>query len=31
MPETPGRQLFSVRFYLTAMLIIIFDVEAIFF
>ena len=31
IPETPGRQRMSVRFYLTAMLFIIFDVEAIFF
>lgn len=31
VPETPARQRMSVRFYLTAMLFIIFDVEAIFF
>ncbi len=31
VPDTPGRQRFSVRFYLTAMLFIIFDVEAVFF
>ena len=31
IPETPGRQRMSVRFYLTAMLFIIFDVEAVFF
>jgi NADH-quinone oxidoreductase subunit A len=31
IPETPARQRLSVRFYLTAMLFIIFDVEAIFF
>ncbi len=31
VPETPARQRMSVRFYLTAMLFIIFDVEAVFF
>ena len=31
VPQTPARQRMSVRFYLTAMLFIIFDVEAIFF
>ena len=31
VPEGPSRKRFSVRFYLTAMLFIIFDVEAIFF
>jgi NADH-quinone oxidoreductase subunit A len=31
VPVTPARQRISVRFYLTAMLFIIFDVEAIFF
>ena len=31
IPTTPARQRTSVRFYLTAMLFIIFDVEAIFF
>ena len=31
IPETPARRRMSVRFYLTAMLFIIFDVEAIFF
>jgi NADH-quinone oxidoreductase subunit A len=31
IPQTPARQRVSVRFYLTAMLFIIFDVEAIFF
>jgi NADH-quinone oxidoreductase subunit A len=31
VPETPARHRMSVRFYLTAMLFIIFDVEAIFF
>jgi len=31
IPEQPARQRLSVRFYLTAMLFIIFDVEAIFF
>ena len=31
IPETPARHRMSVRFYLTAMLFIIFDVEAIFF
>jgi NADH-quinone oxidoreductase subunit A len=31
IPESPARQRTSVRFYLTAMLFIIFDVEAIFF
>ena len=31
IPETPARRRLSVRFYLTAMLFIIFDVEAIFF
>jgi NADH-quinone oxidoreductase subunit A len=31
VPEQPARQRMSVRFYLTAMLFIIFDVEAIFF
>jgi NADH-quinone oxidoreductase subunit A len=31
VPQTPARQRMSVRFYLTAMLFIIFDVEAVFF
>ncbi|HEV2953865.1 MAG TPA: NADH-quinone oxidoreductase subunit A [Candidatus Dormibacteraeota bacterium] len=31
LPGTPNRQRLSVRFYLTAMLFIIFDVEAVFF
>jgi len=31
VPLTPARHRMSVRFYLTAMLFIIFDVEAIFF
>ena len=31
IPEQPARSRMSVRFYLTAMLFIIFDVEAIFF
>ncbi|HLQ62861.1 MAG TPA: NADH-quinone oxidoreductase subunit A [Candidatus Acidoferrales bacterium] len=31
IPDTPARRRLSVRFYLTAMLFIIFDVEAIFF
>ena len=31
VPVTPARQRMSVRFYLTAMLFIIFDVEAVFF
>ena len=31
VPTTPNRQRLSVRFYLTAMLFIIFDVEAVFF
>ncbi len=31
IPTTPARGRMSVRFYLTAMLFIIFDVEAIFF
>jgi NADH-quinone oxidoreductase subunit A len=31
VPLTPARQRTAVRFYLTAMLFIIFDVEAIFF
>lgn len=31
VPKTPARQRMSVRFYLTAMLFIIFDVEAVFF
>jgi NADH-quinone oxidoreductase subunit A len=31
IPEQPARQRMSVRFYLTAMLFIIFDVEAVFF
>ena len=31
VPQTPSRQRVSVRFYLTAMLFIIFDVEAVFF
>ena len=31
VPETPARTRFAVRFYLTAMLFIIFDVEAVFF
>jgi NADH-quinone oxidoreductase subunit A len=31
VPTTPARHRLSVRFYLTAMLFIVFDVEAIFF
>jgi NADH-quinone oxidoreductase subunit A len=31
VPVGPARKRFSVRFYLTAMLFIIFDVEAVFF
>lgn len=31
IPETSARHRLSVRFYLTAMLFIIFDVEAVFF
>jgi NADH-quinone oxidoreductase subunit A len=31
IPKTPNKQRLSVRFYLTAMLFIIFDVEAVFF
>ena len=31
IPDTPAHRRISVRFYLTAMLFIIFDVEAIFF
>ncbi len=31
VPTSPARQRLSVRFYLTAMLFIVFDVEAIFF
>ena len=31
VPQTPARQRMSVGFYLTAMLFIIFDVEAVFF
>jgi NADH-quinone oxidoreductase subunit A len=31
IPDTPAHRRLSVRFYLTAMLFIIFDVEAIFF
>lgn len=31
IPTSPARQRLSVRFYLTAMLFIIFDVEAVFF
>ena len=31
IPETPAIRRLSVRFYLTAMLFIIFDVEAVFF
>jgi NADH-quinone oxidoreductase subunit A len=31
VPVGPSRKRFSVRFYLTAMLFIIFDVEAVFF
>ena len=31
IPDTPAHPRLSVRFYLTAMLFIIFDVEAIFF
>jgi NADH-quinone oxidoreductase subunit A len=31
VPTTPARRRLSVRFYLTAMLFIIFDVEAVFF
>jgi len=31
IPETPAHRRMSVRFYLTAMLFIIFDVEAVFF
>ena len=31
IPDTPAHRRISVRFYLTAMLFIIFDVEAVFF
>jgi len=31
IPDTPAQRRLTVRFYLTAMLFIIFDVEAIFF
>jgi NADH-quinone oxidoreductase subunit A len=31
IPDTPAHRRLTVRFYLTAMLFIIFDVEAIFF
>ncbi len=31
IPDSPAHRRMSVRFYLTAMLFIIFDVEAIFF
>ena len=31
IPDTPAMRRLSVRFYLTAMLFIIFDVEAVFF
>ena len=31
IPDTPAQRRISVRFYLTAMLFIIFDVEAVFF
>jgi NADH-quinone oxidoreductase subunit A len=31
IPDQPARRRLSVRFYMTAMLFIIFDVEAIFF
>ena len=31
IPDTPAHRRLSVRFYLTAMMFIIFDVEAIFF
>src|SRR5205085_11865056 len=31
IPDTPALRRLSVRFYLTAMLFIIFDVEAVFF
>jgi NADH-quinone oxidoreductase subunit A len=31
IPDQPARRRLSVRFYLTAMLFIIFDVEAVFF
>ncbi|MGA7910409.1 MAG: NADH-quinone oxidoreductase subunit A [Candidatus Dormiibacterota bacterium] len=31
IPDAPARRRLSVRFYLTAMLFIIFDVEAVFF
>jgi NADH-quinone oxidoreductase subunit A len=31
IPDTPAQRRLSVRFYLTAMLFIIFDVEAVFF
>ena len=31
IPDTPAHRKLSLRFYLTAMLFIIFDVEAIFF
>jgi NADH-quinone oxidoreductase subunit A len=31
IPDTPAHRRLSVRFYLTAMLFIIFDIEAIFF
>ena len=30
IPETPARQRFPVKFYLMAMLFIVFDIEAIF-
>ena len=31
VPTTPARHRMSVRYYLTAMLFIIFDIEAVFF
>jgi NADH-quinone oxidoreductase subunit A len=31
IPDTPAHRRMSVRFYLTAMLFIIFDIEAVFF
>ena len=31
VPDTPAHRRLSVRFYLTAMLFIIFDIEAVFF
>ena len=31
IPDTPAHRKLSVRFYLTAMMFIIFDVEAVFF